>query len=84
MTGLRVEDRELLLTTAVDARPDVREPSADPSYWPLVAALAVTAMFVGSIFTPWAVVWGAVPVGVAMTAWFWPKSEPSPHGPVIQ
>jgi cytochrome c oxidase subunit 1 len=84
MTGLRVEDRELLLTTAVDARPDVREPSADPSYWPLVAALTVTAMFVGSIFTPWAVVWGAVPVAVAMTAWFWPKSEPSPHGPTIE
>jgi cytochrome c oxidase subunit 1 len=85
MTGLRVDDRELLLTTAVDARPDVREPSAAPSYWPLAAALAVTALFVGSIFTPWALVWGAVPVAIAMTAWFWPKSGPHPHDqPVIE
>jgi cytochrome c oxidase subunit I+III len=29
-------------------------------------------LFVGSIFTPWAVVWGTVPVAIALTAWFWP------------
>jgi len=45
----------------------------DPSIWPLLTALAVSAMFVGSIFTPWALVWGAVPIGAAVTGWFWPK-----------
>src|SRR5205085_703034 len=44
--GLRVEDRELLLTTVMSARPDLREPSPEPSLWPFIATLAVTVMFV--------------------------------------
>jgi cytochrome c oxidase subunit 1 len=35
--------------------------------------VATTVLFVGSIFTPWAVVWGAFPVAAALTAWFWPR-----------
>ena len=78
--GLRVEKRELLLTTVLEAIPDVREPSAEPSPWPLIAALATTVMFVSSIFSPWAVVFGAVPATIALIAWFWPKSpEPEPE-----
>jgi cytochrome c oxidase subunit 1 len=30
---------------------------------------------VGSIFTPWAVVWGGFPLAVTLMAWFWPKSN---------
>jgi cytochrome c oxidase subunit 1 len=76
--GLRVDDRELLLTSVMSAEPDVREPSAEPSPWPLIAALALTVMFVGSIFSPWAVLFGAIPVSIALIAWFWPKSA-TPH-----
>ena len=79
--GLRVDHRELLLTTVMTASPDVREPSAMPSPWPLVAAAATTVMFISSIFSPWAVLIGAVPGAIAGTAWFWPKSatpEPEP------
>ena len=39
----------------------------------LVTALATTALFVGSIYTPWAVAWGAPPVGLALVAWLWPR-----------
>jgi cytochrome c oxidase subunit 1 len=40
-------------------------------------------MFVCSIFSPWAILIGAVPGAIALTAWFWPKS-PEPHPePVI-
>ncbi len=81
--GLRVEDRELLLTTVMSANPDVREPSAEPSIWPFIATLATTVMFVSSIFSPWAVVVGAVPVVIALTAWFWPKSPAPEREPVI-
>ena len=38
-----------------------------------MGALATTLFFIGSIFTPWAIVWGSVPVGIALTAWFWPR-----------
>jgi cytochrome c oxidase subunit I+III len=72
-SGLRVEHRENLLTTVLDAIPDVREPSPDPSVWPFVAALSTTALFIGSIFTPWAVVWLSIPTAAALIAWFWPK-----------
>jgi len=81
--GLRVEDRELVLTTVLDARPDLREPSPEPTAWPLIAALATTVMFISSIFTPWAVAIGSVPIGVALIAWFWPKGPPHPD-PVIE
>ena len=75
--GLRVKSRELLLTTVMAATPDEREPSAEPSPWPLISAVAVTVMFVSSIFSPWAVLFGAVPAAIAIIAWFWPKCPPS-------
>ena len=81
--GLRVDDRELLLTTVVSAKPDLREPSPEPSPWPFISALAVTVMFVCSIFSPWAVAFGTIPVAVALTAWFWPKDSKPNREPVI-
>lgn len=81
--GLRVDDRELLLTTVLDAVPDLREPSAQPSPWPLIAAVAVTVLFVSSIFSPWAVVIGSVPATIALIAWFWPKSRAPSLEPTI-
>jgi cytochrome c oxidase subunit I+III len=76
MRGLKVKERELLLTTVLDAQPDVREVGVASSIWPFISAIAVGAMFLGSIFTPWAVVVGAIPIGIALTAWFWPKGTP--------
>jgi cytochrome c oxidase subunit 1 len=76
--GLRVDDRELLLTTVVSATPDLREPSAVPSIWPFISAVAVGVMFISSIFSPWALVFGTIPVAIALTAWFWPKT-PGPY-----
>jgi cytochrome c oxidase subunit 1 len=84
-SGLRVEERELLLTTAVEAEPDIREPSPKPSVWPLVAALATTLLFIWSIFSPWAVVWGSIPAAIALILWFWPKDPAEPgKEPVIE
>jgi len=74
VTGLRTDIREVLVTHVLDAEPDHRQRFPDPSAWPLLTALATTALFVGSIFTPWAVVWGAIPVFVTLVGWFWPKS----------
>jgi len=33
-------------------------------------------MLISSIFSPWAVVWGSVPIAVALIGWFWPKGAP--------
>jgi cytochrome c oxidase subunit I len=71
--GLRVDKREVLVTTLVDGEPDLRDSSPEPSIWPLVAAVATSVTLLASIFTPWAIVWGLLPVGAALTGWFWPK-----------
>ena len=42
---------------------------------------SLTVLFVWSIFSPWGVVWGSIPLAVGLTAWFWPKrSQPSLGG----
>ena len=71
--GLRADRRELIVSTVSEARADVREASPDPSIWPLIAAIAVGAPFIGSIFTPWAIVWGSPVVAITLIGWFWPK-----------
>jgi len=83
MTGLRVDEKELLLTTVIDAEPNMREPSAMPSPWPFISAIALTVMFVSSIFTPWAIALGTAPLAAAAAAWFWPKDPAVSPEPVI-
>jgi cytochrome c oxidase subunit 1 len=75
-TGLAIGRRELIISTVAEARADLRETSPEPSIWPLLTALVTGAIFIASIFTPWAVVWGAPALGVAITGWFWPKGVP--------
>ena len=74
--GLSVDTRQLIVGTVADARPILRESSPAPSIMPLVTAIAATVLLIASLFTPWAVVWGSVPVAAALVAWFWPKGEP--------
>jgi cytochrome c oxidase subunit 1 len=83
VTGLRVDQKETLLTTVVAATPDVREPVPEPSLWPFISAIAVGVLFISSIFSPWAIVFGAIPCAIALTAWFWPKDMKRTPEPVI-
>ncbi|CDX22592.1 Cytochrome c oxidase subunit 1 [Mesorhizobium sp. ORS 3324] len=75
VSGLKVDERELVVTSITEARPDIREESPAPSIWPFVAALATAAAFIGSIYTPWAITWGSPVVALALVAWFWPKTS---------
>ena len=75
-SGLRIDRRETLVTTVVEAIPEARESSPRDSIWPLWAAITTTVMLIWSIFTPWAVVWGSIPVSIALIGWFWPKGTP--------
>jgi cytochrome c oxidase subunit I len=74
VTGLAVEKRELLVSTVSEAIPDLRESSPEPTIWPFVAAVATGITLIGTIFTPWAIAWGAPIAAVLLVAWFWPKS----------
>jgi heme/copper-type cytochrome/quinol oxidase subunit 1 len=75
VTGLRTDIRETLVTHLLDAEPDHRTKLPKPTIWPFLTAVTTTALFVGSMFTPWAVPIGAVPVTVALIGWFWPTKK---------
>jgi len=82
MEGLASDHREVLITSVTDAAPLYRQKSTSPSIWPIVAAVAVTIMFIASIFTPWAVPLGSVLIGAALTGWFWPLRPRAKQGPL--
>ncbi len=73
VVGLRSDARDVLVTHILDAEPDHRLLLPEPSVWPFLTAIATTILFIWSIFTPWGVVYGAAPLFVTMTGWFWPK-----------
>ena len=73
VVGLQNDIRDVLVTHVLDATPDHRLEFPEPSIWPFAAAVATTGLFIGSIFTPWAVVYGTVPLFITLTGWFWPK-----------
>ncbi|MBV9891380.1 MAG: cytochrome ubiquinol oxidase subunit I, partial [Rhizobacter sp.] len=73
VAGLAIDSREVLTTTVLDAEPETRESFSEPTIWPFIGAVATTVFFIGTIFTPWAVAWGSVPVAIALTLWFWPQ-----------
>lgn len=81
MEGLSTTKREVLVTTVVDAEPDNRQQSVPSSAWPLLSAIATTIVLIGSIFSEWALVWGAIPLTLALAAWFWPERKHRKHMP---
>jgi cytochrome c oxidase subunit I+III len=75
VSGLSAESREGLVTTVIDAVPDVRYGYPRPSIWPFLAALAVSFWLDWSIFSTQGFVWGLIPPAVAFIGWFWPRRK---------
>ena len=75
-SGVRTDRRELLVTSVVEALPEARESSPRDSIWPLWAALATSLLLIWSIFSPWAIVWGSIPLMITLIGWFWPTGAP--------
>jgi hypothetical protein len=73
VVGLREDRREVLITYVLDAEPDHREDFPTPSIWPFLTAITTSGLFIGSIYSPWAVPIGSIPVAVTLTGWFWPR-----------
>ncbi|HTV03447.1 MAG TPA: cytochrome c oxidase subunit I [Luteitalea sp.] len=78
ITGLATDRREVLVTRLMDADPDHRREFPAPSPWPFITAVAATGLYVGSIFTPWAVLWGAIPTTLGVLGWVWPRHGQRP------
>jgi cytochrome c oxidase subunit 1 len=73
VTGLDESHREVLVTTLMDAEPDNRQESPGPTIIPLLVALATGFMLILLVFTFQAVWIGAIPLGLALFAWAWPR-----------
>jgi len=71
-TGLRTDIRDTLVTTTLDATPDYRQNSPNPTAWPFIAALATGVMFISAIFTAWGLVVGSVLLFFPLVKWGWP------------
>ncbi len=68
--GLSSKKRETLVTSVMDAQPELRFEIPGPSIWPLMVALATGVTFIVGIFTPWAFLFGAILAGITLTCWF--------------
>ncbi len=78
VVGLASNKREVLVTHLMDAEPDHTPEEPGPTIWPFLAAIAVSVLFVWSIFTPWGVVYGSIPVFITLVGWVWPRSGAKP------
>jgi cytochrome c oxidase subunit 1 len=75
VVGLPTKVRSLLVTRLHDGEVDHTAPDPSPTIWPFLAAVATSGLFIATIFTPWGLVWGAIPVSITLIGWFWPKKE---------
>ena len=79
VVGLDEDVRSFLMTRSLDAEPDTRDEFPRPTIWPFLAAVATSIAFIASIFTPWGITLGAIPVAITMIGWFWPDRQPAEH-----
>ena len=75
VSGLAANAREGLVTTVLDALPDVRYTYPSPGIWPFIAALAVAFWLIWSIYSVPGTFWGMIPPAIAFIAWFWPRKK---------
>ena len=68
--GLSTTKRETLVTSVLDAEPELCFDIPGPSIWPFLLSLATGVTFIAGIFTPWAFLVGAILTGATLTGWF--------------
>jgi cytochrome c oxidase subunit I+III len=73
VSGLSTKIREGLVTTVLDALPDVRYGYPEPAIWPFVGAVMVVAWLIWSIWSVTGFFWGMLLPAAAFVAWFWPR-----------
>jgi cytochrome c oxidase subunit I+III len=72
---VRDDVRESFGTSLMDAEPESRVNLVAPTYWPFLAAVATGVIFVGAMFTLWAVPVGALLFYFTLIGWHWPFSK---------
>jgi cytochrome c oxidase subunit 1 len=71
ITGLRTDRREVLVTTTFDAQPASRHSHPRASIWPFLMAVCMAETWIGSMYTPWAVLIGLGMTLLGLLGWGW-------------
>lgn len=74
VAGLRLDRRELLVTSVQDARPEAVQVMPDPTPWPFVSAVVASLGFIGILVHVLAFVIGFFIIFLTYVAWFWPRT----------
>ena len=84
VTGLHVNNREVVSTSIHDAVPDHRYSVQGPSIMPFIVSLITGGMFIGFMFTPWAFPIGLFLLFFGFLGWFWSNSleHRPPYAPI--
>jgi cytochrome c oxidase subunit 1 len=82
VVGVRDDVPEVLVTHSLDSEPQYREELPGHSIWPFLTSITVSIAFIWSIFSPWGITYGAIPVVITLIGWLWPRgSSPTPRLP---
>jgi cytochrome c oxidase subunit 1 len=85
VTGLREDIPEILITNSLDSEPQHKDELPGASIWPFLTSITVSIAFIWSIFSPWGIAYGAIPVVVTLLGWLWPRGHsPSPRQPALE
>ncbi len=70
------QGKEIVATTALDAQPEIILKMPEDSILPLLAALALTLLFVGALIHVWWFAGACAAIGLAIVAaWLWPRGR---------
>jgi len=84
VSGLSAQTREGLVTTVLDALPDVRYSYPSPTVWPFIAAVTVVIWLFWSNITPSGMYYGLIPPAIAFVAWYWPSRKETAEELLLQ
>jgi cytochrome c oxidase subunit 1 len=73
--GLATWSREGLVTTVLDALPDVRYSYPSPTIWPFIAAITVFGWLFWSGLSAAGMFYGLIPPAIAFIGWYWPTRK---------
>ena len=71
--GLRDDQREVLVTDPLDAKPEHCYVLPTHTIWPLLCAITISIGLIGSVFKPMFVYYGGILSFFAFAGWFWPR-----------
>ncbi len=73
---LLARGKEIIGTSAIDARPDMILEMPEDSFAPLLLAIGISVIFVGMLLKTWAAIApGVALAAIALLLWLWPERE---------